>query len=93
MTQLPTTSADPASAFGCIVYVRRDASGQTRARAANLDNIEVIAPSEPAALGKIVAAVKQHIQSCQSAGKPIDWIDPPPPLGDGEQRRFLPLHL
>ena len=79
--------------FGCIVYVKRNTENRVVARVANLAGIEIEAASEREALTKIVPQFKQAIQSHLQSGTAIAWIDPPNPIADGEQKRFLPMHL
>lgn len=78
--------------FNCIVYVAADGGG-VRLRVANLDGLEATAATEREALAKIVPAFKQKIADLTQSGDDIPWIDPPAPLEDGEQQRFIPVHL
>ncbi|QDT05614.1 hypothetical protein K227x_40150 [Rubripirellula lacrimiformis] len=79
--------------FGCIVYVRSNPTGGVVARVANLPGITVEAATERAALSKLVPQFKQAVQSHLAAGDAVPWIDPPSPIVEGEQKRFLPTHL
>lgn len=78
--------------FNCVVYLSRDAGG-VRARVANLAGLESTASNEREALGKIVPAFRQRVAELMRAGTPIPWIDPPEPAAEGEQTRFVPVHL
>jgi hypothetical protein len=79
--------------FNCIVYVLTTASGEVRARVANLPDLHCAAGSERAALSQLVPAFKQRVAELTRAGTPIPWIEPPLPTEPGEQRRFVPVHL
>ncbi|MGB7327410.1 MAG: hypothetical protein WBD31_21215 [Rubripirellula sp.] len=79
--------------FGCIVYVRANPAGGVVGRVANLDGIEVAGPTERDVLSKIVPQFKKKIQDHMAAAEPIPWIEPPAAITEGEQKRFLPMHL
>ena len=78
--------------FACIVYVTKTDEG-TRARVANLPDLQCIATTERDALGKIVPEFKQRISQWLAAGQQIPWIDPPSAQEPDEQKRFVPVHL
>jgi hypothetical protein len=78
--------------FNCVVYLSRG-GGCVKARVANLAGFEAAAPSEREALAKIVPAFKQRVVELTKAGTPIPWIDPPEPAAEGEQTRYVPVHL
>jgi hypothetical protein len=80
-------------AFGCIVYVRPVSAGRVIARVANLAGIEIEAANERDALTKIVPLFKSVVQGHLHSETTIPWIDPPSPIGENEQKRFLPVHL
>jgi len=79
--------------FNCIVYVLTTASGEVRARVANLPNLQCTAGSERTALSQLVPAFKQRVSELTRKGTEIPWIEPPLPTEPGEQRRFVPVHL
>lgn len=79
--------------FHCIVYVLTTASGEVRARVANLPDLQCTALSERTALSQLVPAFKQRVAELTRAGTAIPWIEPPLPTEPGEQRRFVPVHL
>lgn len=93
MAEIPIASEQPADVptFGCIVYVSRGESGVV-ARVVNLDGIERTGGSERDALSKIVPAFKKRIGELVQSGEAIPWVEPPP-LEDGQQKRFIPVHL
>ncbi|TWU47928.1 hypothetical protein [Rubripirellula reticaptiva] len=93
-TSLPVGSqpADVPS-FGCIVYVRANPAGGVIARVANLDGIEIAGSTERDVLSRIVPQFKKKIQDHMAADKPIPWTEPPAAMTEGEQKRFLPMHL
>ncbi len=79
--------------FGCIVYVSSSIDGRVRARVANLCGLAVEAATERDALSQLVPLFRQHVRSRLESGGAIEWIEPPLPIGDGEKKRFLPVHL
>ena len=79
--------------FGCLVYVQSLPGGRVKARVANLAGIEIEAASERDALTKVVPQFKKMIQDHMQSQTTIPWIDPPSPINEGEQKRFLPTHL
>lgn len=89
----PTIDVPEVPSFGCIVYVRSMPGGGVKARVANLKGIEIEAASERDALTKIVPQFKKTIQDHLQSQTAIPWIEPPSPITDGEQKRFLPTHL
>ncbi|QDT13834.1 hypothetical protein [Planctomycetes bacterium K23_9] len=93
MPEIPISSDQPADVptFRCIVYVWKTDSG-TAARVMNLDGIECTAASERDALSKIVPAFKKRLGELVQSGEEIQWTKPPP-LADGQQKRFIPVHL
>ena len=90
---LPQTSPTDQPAFGCVVYVRRTDSGRVVGRVANLNDLELEAASERDVLAGLVQAAKQVLAKHVELGEEIAWVDPPVEKQDGEQKRFLPLHL
>ena len=78
--------------FACIVYVSKCAEG-TRARVANLPDLNSVGASERDALSQIIPAFKKRVGELLTAGEEIPWIDPPSPMEQGEQKRFVPVHL
>ena len=89
-----TSDSDEVSVptFGCIVYVSK-VDGGVKARVANLAGLESVGGSERDALSKLVPAFKKAIQATLMADEEVQWIDPPLPIGDDEQKRFIPVHL
>jgi hypothetical protein len=85
-------SAANVPTFACIVYVAQTADG-IRARVANLPDLQCTGNTEREVLGRIIPAFKQRIAQCLTAGEEIPWIEPPLPIGDDEQKRFVPVHL
>lgn len=79
-------------AFSCVVYVR-NLDGRVHARVANLEGFVCDGSSEREVLGKIVPAFRKHVGELLTSGQEVPWIDPPLPIDDGEQKRFLPVHL
>lgn len=80
--------------YNCRVYVApADADGVVTARAANLDGIAGRGRSEREALQQVVAAFKQRIVELRQAETPIPWIEPPSPPNEGEQQRWIAVHL
>ena len=79
--------------FNCLVYVASRQQGGVRARVANLPDLQCEAASEREALAKLVPAFKKRVGDLTSSGTDIPWIDPPMPVVDGEQTRFIPVHL
>lgn len=88
-----SSDAPEVPSFGCLVYVRPLPGGRIAARVANLAGIEMEAASERDALTKIVPQFKKTIQEHLQSQTAIPWIDPPSPIAEGEQKRFLPTHL
>ncbi len=88
---LQITSQDVPT-FNCIVHVRRTADG-VKARVANLEGIEFIAPDERSALSKIVPAFKATLQELLGSNKEIPWLEPPSAASEDEQTRYIPVHL
>ncbi len=78
--------------FGCIVYVSK-VDGGVSARVANLPDLKFAGSSERDALSKLVPAFKESVRASMMAGQEIAWIDPPLPIEDHEQKRFVPVHL
>jgi hypothetical protein len=58
----------------------------------NLVGLESTGASERDALTKLVPAFKQRVGELVQSGEPIPWIDPPAPK-EGQQKRFIPVHL
>lgn len=91
--ELPISAGAPVPVFNCVVYVSTGSDGQVTARVANLLDLSCVADSERAALTRLVAEFKQRVSNWTQAGEPIPWIDPPEPAAEGEQKRFVPVHL
>ncbi len=93
MTQFPISSDQPADVptFGCVVYVSRTESG-VLAQVMNLEGIQSTGASERDALSKLVPVFKQRVGELVQNGDTIPWVDPPA-LKDGQQKRFIPIHL
>jgi hypothetical protein len=80
--------------FNCVInVVKEDATGACLARVANLDGIEVRAPSERQALSQAVAAFKAFVSERHAQSEPIPWISPPRDAGPGEVQRLIAVHL
>ena len=79
--------------FSCIAYVSPETDGGVRVRVANLMGLECTAASEREALGKIVSAFKMCVAEQIRNETPIPWIEPPSPAQEGEQIRYIPVHL
>lgn len=90
---LPQTTASDRPTFGCVVYIRKIDKGRVSGRVANLDGLEIEAASERDVLAGLVKAAKRVLAQHLEQGEKIPWIDPPTDKQDGEQKRFLPLHL
>ncbi len=88
---LPIGERPPA--FGCIVYIRRHPSGGVAARVANLPGLAVDAADERSAIRQLVPMFRQRVAAASEAGQPSPLIEPPEPIGPGEVKRFLPVHL
>lgn len=86
------SDAGTVPAFPCIVYVSKRESG-VFARVANLAGIEAEASHEREVLGKIVPLFKAKVARLHAEESPIEWIDPPLPIGPEEVKRFIPVHL
>jgi hypothetical protein len=78
--------------FACIVYVAKTADG-VRARVANLPDLQFTGRTEREVLGRIIPAFKQQVGQWLTAGEEIPWLEPPLPIADDEQKRFVPVHL
>ena len=78
--------------FNCIVHVSSTPDG-VKARVANLNGIEFVAPDERTALSKIVPAFKASVQRFLNDELEIPWQEPPHPANEDEQTRFIPVHL
>lgn len=90
---LPLTTKDDQPAFGCVVYVRRNEAGRCVGRVANLEGLTAEGASERDVLASLVKQAKQVLARFVGDGQAIPWVDPPATKEDGEQKRFLPLHL
>ena len=88
---LQITSQDVPT-FNCIVHVSSTPEG-VKARVANLDGIEFVAYDERTALSKVVPAFKAKVQQFLNDQVAIPWQEPPHAVEDGEQARFIPVHL
>lgn len=89
---LPIDDSPKPPAFGCIVYVRKTATGVS-ARVANLNGLVIESANEREALGKLVPLFREKVAQMTEQGVEIPWIDPPVSKEEDEQRRFLPVHL
>lgn len=78
--------------FNCVVYLSHQ-DGQVHARVANLHGLELVGSDERDALTRTVTAFKEQVRSAMESKTEIDWIDPIPEPTEGEQRRFIPVHL
>ncbi len=91
---LPTTEVrDVPPAFGILVYVSTDEPGVVRGRVGNMVDIAVTGTTERGVMQKLVPLCKRLIQEAVSQGREAPLVDPPLAMLDGEQKRFLPLHL
>jgi len=79
--------------FACIAYVRKQDDGTVAGRVVNLAGIEATGNAERDVLSKLVREFKSQVSKLHAEGRSIAWIDPLPPLLDGEQRRSIPMHL
>lgn len=98
LNQLPASSCGtvPGSVpvFNCIVILRRDPlSGRTSGRIANLQGIVGEANSERDLLFQLTRRFRDLLRDSVSSGQPLAWVDPPEEPGQGEQQRFIPIHL
>ena len=94
---IPPLAGDQASTgvptFACIVYLEDKVAGGVHGRVANLEGVEADGTSERDVLAKIVPAFKALVSDALAQGDPIPWIEPPAEPGDGERKRFVPVHL
>ena len=85
-------AASDVPTFGCVVYVKKIDGGVT-ARMGNLESMESTGASERDAISKLVPAFKEMAKKLVAKNEPVPWIDPPLPMQEGEQKRFIPVHL
>lgn len=88
----PISSPIPVPVFNVVIFVSQDDRG-VLARVANLPDLEFRGSSEPTALKQAITKVKQILAEWHAAGEEIPWIDPIPEPDDGEQQRWVPVHL
>lgn len=81
----------PPPSFSCIVYLRVE-DNRTKARVANLEDIEVEGDGERSVLQKIVPLFKSKVSE-QLASGGVCLLDPPKAKTPDEVRRILPVHL
>lgn len=91
-TVTPLGPAESIPVFNCLVYVRRD-TGQVCGRVANLADIAHEDTSEALVLRQLVQTFKQRVQRYQESGDAIPWIEPPAALQEGEEQRWIAVHL
>ena len=77
--------------FNLVIYVSTGSDGVT-ARVANLPELASTARSEPQALKQVITDAKSRLARWHQEGEAIPWVDPTEPT-DGEQQRFVPVHL
>jgi hypothetical protein len=83
-----------APVYNCVVIVApRDERGVVRARCATVSGLDAAGRSEREALSQVVAAFKGTIARHLAADLPIPWIEPPEQPAQGEQQRFIAVHL
>src|SRR6056297_3364827 len=85
---LPQGRPDDVPVFRCLIYLRPQETGGIEARVANLPELACSVASERAALETLVTRFKQQVSEWVETETEIPWIDPPPPLQPGEQKRL-----
>lgn len=80
-------------AFGIVVYVSRTADGQVRGRVGNLLDVDTTGATERDVFQNLVPRCKIILKEAIERGESQPLLDALLPMVDGEQRRFLPLHL
>ena len=78
--------------FNIVIYVSR-IDGKVKARVANLPDLVFTAGSEPVVLKQTISEVKNRLGQWHKDQCKIPWVDPVPPAANGEQERFVPVHL
>lgn len=87
-------AARPTPVFDCQVILARDAeSGRLHARCANIAGPEATGSSERDVLRSMVSQFKQLMEQYAASGEPVPWKDPVDQPGEGESRRWIPVHL
>ena len=90
--QLPI--GKPVPVFNCVIHVGPNPDGSgVQARCAVMEDLVIVGRDERDALSKIATEFKQRAGELHSAGKPVPIIDPPLPANEGEETRWLPVHL
>lgn len=88
----PISAPIPVPVYNVVIFVKY-ADGGVEARVANLPDLQFRGSSEPTVLKQVVTQLKQRLAEWHAAGEKIPWIDPIPEPADGEQQRWVPVHL
>jgi predicted RNase H-like HicB family nuclease len=64
-----------------------------QAFAGNLPEITATGPTERDCLRDLVALFKEALQNYRESGEPIPWTEPPIAPTQGQQQRWIPVHL
>ncbi|MFG0335920.1 MAG: hypothetical protein ACF8TS_21390 [Maioricimonas sp. JB049] len=84
----------PVPVYDCrVILSRPDADGQITARVASLPQITASGKVERDLLQRIVKDFKAALIRYREGGEAIPWQDPPETPVDGEQQRWIPVHL
>jgi hypothetical protein len=87
-----TTGSVPV--YNCVVILRVNPESQRlTASVANLPGLTAEGTSERDLLILLTKRFKAVIQDCLRRNDAIPWIDPAVEPVDGEQQRFIPVHL
>ncbi len=80
--------------FNCLVILRRSDDGRRlHGRIANLAGMTAESSSERDLLMQLTRRFKEHLQASLKNDQTVTWIDPPESPQDGEQLRYIPVHL
>ena len=81
--------------YDCRAIVTPPSGEESRYRAfvGNLSGIEANGPTERDCLRELVTKFKARLTEYHESGETIPWIDPPEAPQDGQQQRWIPVHL